>query len=272
MSNIWEIAAKSGIVKKEEEDDSWANVINLNKPDVNYLRTKQDAVECLITMLGSVKQAVDYFNELCLMENDMVLHLFSKSFQVASELHPKLETYVGNDLNLFKLNSKVFQTMRSPPEGYEFMRRTVFSTAVDDLLNAIQNTKPSVFDTTFSLIQYAKEVHKRFTDMGDVNAHSLMYSEKNELVGWNRCVNNNKWIYGKRWAYTLYAMGTMIPFGHYNIPTWNKFLQEIVAYARVNMFDINYETLIREIDLLFMLVFGSVMNNQVRRVSPAFEI
>ena len=75
-------------------------------------QVKQDAMDCLVTMLGSVQQAIDYFNELCLMENDMVLHLFSKSFQVASKLHPKLETYVGNDLNLFKLNSKVFQTMR----------------------------------------------------------------------------------------------------------------------------------------------------------------
>lgn len=268
MASAWDLVDltnnSEGSGPEEEEDSFWDKILDSPKPNVDLLGTKQDATDCLTTMLGSVAQAGKYFDDLCCYDSNQLIQEFSKTANITSDLPPVLESYLANDLCLSKLNSKVFQSMHSPPDGYEYMRRTVFSKPVDDLLNSIQNVKYKHLDSVEYLISLAIQIHKKFLEMNDESLHSLMYEEKNDLVGWNRSVHNNKWVYGKRWAYTIYAMGAMIPFGHFNIPLFNKFFSSLVMYARENPTVINYETMIREVDLLFMLIFGSVMNNQVR--------
>ena len=230
----------------------------------DFLASKPDAIDVLQTVASSIHSSTSHFNALCTLEPKDLHVAFSKKHTKKAFFDPWFESFLANDVNIYKLNAKSFRAMTTGLSGLEWAKRVIYSVEVDETIEKLLNVAYEDISSVENLLKLTQEVYTHLKTIDEANLHCLMSKEKNELVGWSRSLlptDKIRWIKGKYWAYTLYLMGISLPFGSFNIPNVGIWFRALFPFVKAN--ELEPDSLALELDLLFYLIFGSVFNTQV---------
>ena len=269
--NVWNqvFASTASTVKtKVKRGTIPANVVvpilDLDGPDVVFIKTNEDADRICTSVMRACSDASIEFNKLCQLDADKLVGSFAKKHTNKESLDTWMESFVGHEMNLGQINAAAFQTLRGKKGDWEEPNSFVYNERVDRIINALLNVDHSRLKKVESLLCLTKEVYDHLKTIDDKTLEVLMSKEKNGLVGWNRAAHGEvRFVKGKRWAYTLYLMGMTIPFGSKNIPIVGTWIREVFKYVKKNQTSLSYDGLRIEVECLFQLIFGCVMNLQV---------
>ena len=216
--------------------------------------------------------ACNEMNELSAKNLGEILSMFASKHKNTETLDDWLDTFVSTDPHVFKMNTKAFHCVHRvvDQDKLGFAEQTVHSLAVNDFLHKLfHNANCEYLKDISGLIMLAVNVCMHIHNTPVDSLHAIMMSARNKLVGWNRGLHLPeavRWTSGKKWAYSIYLMGIAILFGHFGIPVMGSWLRRLFKHVKANL-TLCYDNPCKEVNCLFFLVFGSIMNTQVSAVS-----